>query len=159
MRRAIKRASLKRCGFHLRVCSMGVSVLANIKNPFPSIPFSVWNLFYSHLHTKNSKESLKRKRTRNIIWIFSGNLIADVVSGLCWEEGFGKRECSGIRVCICVCVCIWKGEAVIILVCTAGKAGAPLWHATWLHSICSNPNKNQPGVRRTGQTQQGHKPP
>lgn len=107
MRRAIKRASLKRCGFHLRVCSMGVSVLANIKNPFPSIPFSVWNLFYSHLHTKNSKESLKRKRTRNIIWIFSGNLIADGRRGVrpvlgrgIWEKGVLRNQSVYLRVCV-----------------------------------------------------------
>lgn len=107
------------------------------------------------------KNHLKGNGQETSYEIFLGiwSQTADVVSGLWLGRGIWVRECSGIRVCICGCVCIWKGEAVIILVCTAAKAEAPLWHATWLHSICSNPNKNPPGVHGSSQTQRGHKPP
>lgn len=63
-------------------------------------------------------------------------------------RGIWERVCSGIGVCICACVCVWKGEAVIILVCTADRAGALLWHATRLQSICSNQNKTHQGYTK-----------
>lgn len=50
-----------------------------------------------------------------------------------------------------VCVLVWKGEAVIILVCTEGRAVVELWHATLLHSLCSNENWNTPQVHEASQ--------
>lgn len=74
-------------------------------------------------------------------------------------RGIWERECSGIRARIYACLCAWMGEAVIILVCTAGSTGAVLWHATRLHSICSNQNKNTRGTRGLARHSQVTNPP
>lgn len=106
----------------------------------------------------------KRKETYHVIffWESDPGRQTPAVRGIrpVFGRGIWERECSGNQECVFlrVCVCVRMGEAVIILVCAVGRAGALLWHATLLHSICNNQNKNTPGVHEASQAQPGHKP-
>lgn len=162
LRKAIKRASSKWCGFHLHVCSVGATVSTSAKkNPFLSIFLCVWNWFFTA--NRGLRIPKNHKKKEHTIWYFSGNLIpgqqtlAEPGVEPVFGRGIWEREFSGMGACISK-ACVRMGEVVIILVCAVGSAGALLWHATRLHSICSNQNRNTPGAGEAGQAQPGHKP-
>lgn len=155
LRKAIKRTSSKWCGFHLHVCVVWVRLCLLLPKKIPSRPSSSVSGtdFTAHRRLRIAKNHKKKKHT---IWYFSGNLI----SGSAWCQACVWRDLGkGVlrNESVHLCLCVQMGEVVIILVCAVGSAGALLWHATRLHSICSNQNKNTPGVDEAGQAQPGHK--
>lgn len=143
------------------VCMRAPACLFLPKQKFPAISLVSGSNNPATRRLRIPQNCIKEKKRS--IWYFSGNLICHgrlqqcVVSSLCLEDWFGKREGSGIIVCIYVCAYVWMGEAVIILVCTVESAEVQLWHATLLHSICSNPNKSSPGAHKAIQALLDHK--
>lgn len=76
------------------------------KNLFHFFSLCAWNWFYRHSQTWEFLRSIKKKSRETFLMIFFWESDpGKQTSAVCLEEGFGKRECSRIIVCICACVC------------------------------------------------------
>lgn len=119
MKQTIKKTSLKWCGFHLHVCSVGAHACMPIfaktkgKNSLsrssPSVSGTDCPATRSLRIPENHKKETKRKETFHMIFFWESDAgrqtpaacgVKPVFGGEIW----GKRECSGIRVCSCVSV-------------------------------------------------------
>lgn len=93
---------------------------------------------------------MKKKEPNNIPYTFFSFFLrtwsGTVDSSSVWYQDCVWRRDLGMGVLWNQCILVWKGDAVIILVCSEGRTVVELWHATLLHSLCSNENWNTPGV-------------
>lgn len=127
MKQTIKKTSLKRCGFHLHVCSVGARACRPIfakkkgKKVFPvHLPLCL-ELIVPPLAAWEFLRIIKKKRKekKHSIWYFSGNLIRDgrlqqcVVSGLYLEERSGEKGSAPESECVFVRVCKFEWEKLL----------------------------------------------